>query len=110
MEALKKEIKETEKRIEERSKVIKKRVRSLQENGGSQNYINVLLGAQSFGDFITRATAVSTIVDADKDLLEEQEKDKNKLEKAMADLNTKLDEIQKTLADLKTLKRILTSS
>ncbi|MCY8404489.1 PcsB-like coiled-coil domain-containing protein [Bacillus sonorensis] len=107
VEALKKEIKETEKRIEERSKVIKKRVRSLQENGGSQNYINVLLGAQSFGDFITRATAVSTIVDADKDLLEEQEKDKNKLEKAIADLNTKLDEIQKTLADLKTLKKDL---
>ncbi|MDP4165597.1 MAG: NlpC/P60 family protein [Bacillota bacterium] len=104
VEALKKEIKETEKRIEERSKVIKNRVRSLQENGGSQNYLNVLLGAQSFGDFITRATAVSTIVDADKDLLDEQEKDKNKLEKAMSDLNTKLDEIQKTLADLKTLK------
>lgn len=79
-------------------------MRSLQENGGSQNYLNVLLGAQSFGDFITRATAVSTIVDADKDLLDEQEKDKNKLEKAMSDLNTKLDEIQKTLADLKTLK------
>ncbi|MEC1260204.1 NlpC/P60 family protein [Bacillus swezeyi] len=107
VESLKKEIKDTEKRIEERSKVIKKRVRSLQENGGSQNYINVLLGAQSFGDFITRATAVSTIVDADKDLLDEQEKDKNKLEKAMTDLNTKLDEIQKTLADLKTLKKDL---
>ncbi|MEC3608424.1 NlpC/P60 family protein [Bacillus glycinifermentans] len=105
--ALKKEIKETEKRIEERSKVIKKRVRSLQESGGSQSYINVLLGAQSFGDFISRATAVSTIVDADKDLLDEQEKDKNKLEKAMSDLNTKLDEIQKTLADLKNLKKDL---
>ena len=76
-----KEIKETEKRIEERSKVIKNRVRSLQENGGSQNYLNVLLGAQSFGDFITRATAVSTIVDADKDLLDEQEKDKTSLKK-----------------------------
>ncbi|NPC91441.1 peptidase C40 [Bacillus sp. WMMC1349] len=104
---LKKEIKETEKRIKDRSKKIKQRVRSLQENGGSQSYIDVLLGAQSFGDFISRATAVSTIMDADKDLLEEQEKDKNKLEKAMTDLNKKLDEIQTTLADLKKLKKDL---
>lgn len=89
-----KEIKETEARIEKRNEILKKRVRSLQESGGSQGYIDVLLGSTSFGDFISRATAVSSIVDADKDLIKQQEQDKAKLEDSEADLNDKLKEVQ----------------
>ncbi|MED0868576.1 peptidoglycan DL-endopeptidase CwlO [Bacillus spizizenii] len=104
---LKKEIKETEARIEKRNEILKKRVRSLQESGGSQGYIDVLLGSTSFGDFISRATAVSSIVDADKDLIKQQEQDKAKLEDSEADLNNKLKEVQAALAKLETMQKNL---
>lgn len=104
---LKKEIKETEARIEKRNEILKKRVRSLQESGGSQGYIDVLLGSTSFGDFISRATAVSSIVDADKDLIKQQEQDKAKLEDSEADLNNKLKEVQAALAKLETMQKDL---
>lgn len=104
---LKKEIKETEARIEKRNEILKKRVRSLQESGGSQGYIDVLLGSTSFGDFISRATAVSSIVDADKDLIKQQEQDKAKLEDSEADLNKKLKEVQAALAKLETMQKDL---
>ncbi|UQZ47483.1 peptidoglycan DL-endopeptidase CwlO [Bacillus sp. PK3-037] len=104
---LKKEIKETEARIEKRNEILKKRVRSLQESGGSQGYIDVLLGSTSFGDFISRATAVSSIVDADKDLIKQQEQDKAKLEDSEADLNGKLKEVQAALAKLETMQKDL---
>ncbi len=104
---LKKEIKETEARIEKRNEILKKRVRSLQENGGSQGYIDVLLGATSFGDFISRATAVSSIVDADKDLIKQQEQDKAKLEDAEAELNVKLKKVQDDLAKLESMQKDL---
>ncbi|AGE65088.1 secreted cell wall DL-endopeptidase [Bacillus subtilis XF-1] len=103
----KKEIKETEARIEKRNEILKKRVRSLQESGGSQGYIDVLLGSTSFGDFISRATAVSSIVDADKDLIKQQEQDKAKLEDSEADLNDKLKEVQAALAKLETMQKDL---
>ncbi|KAF1680606.1 MULTISPECIES: NlpC/P60 family protein [Bacillus] len=104
---LKKEIKETEARIEKRNGILKKRVRSLQESGGSQGYIDVLLGSTSFGDFISRATAVSSIVDADKELIKQQEQDKAKLEDSEADLNDKLKEVQTALAKLETMQKDL---
>ncbi|MGP8315815.1 peptidoglycan DL-endopeptidase CwlO [Bacillus subtilis] len=104
---LKKEIKETEARIEKRNEILKKRVRSLQESGGSQGYIDVLLGSTSFGDFISRATAVSSIVDADKDLIKQQEQDKAKIEDSEADLNDKLKEVQAALAKLETMQKDL---
>ncbi|MCI3984718.1 NlpC/P60 family protein [Bacillus vallismortis] len=104
---LKKEIKETEEKIKKRDKILKKRVRALQQSGGSQGYVDVLLGATSFGNLISRATAVSAIMDADKDLIKQQEQDKAKLEDSEADLNNKLKEVQAALAKLETMQKDL---
>ncbi|MCY7537548.1 C40 family peptidase [Bacillus pumilus] len=102
--ALKKDIADTEKRIEDRNKFLKKRVRALQESGGSTKYIDVLLGAKSFSDFISRAGAVSTLINADSEIIKEQEKDKAELQKSENELNTKLEDVQKTLTKLETLQ------
>ncbi|KEP28036.1 NlpC/P60 family protein [Bacillus zhangzhouensis] len=102
--ALKKDIADTEKRIEDRNKFLKKRVRALQESGGSTKYIDVLLGAKSFSDFISRAGAVSTLINADSEIIKEQERDKAELQKSENELNTKLEDVQKTLAKLETLQ------
>ncbi|MCZ2737055.1 NlpC/P60 family protein [Bacillus safensis] len=104
IKALKKEIADTEKRIEERNEFLKKRVRALQESGGSTKYIDVLLGAKSFSDFISRAGAVSTLINADSEIIKEQEKDKAELQKSENELNTKLENVQSTLAKLETLQ------
>lgn len=102
--ALKKDIADTEKRIEDRNKFLKKRVRAIQESGGSTKYIDVLLGAKSFSDFISRAGAVSTLINADSEIIKEQEKDKAELQKSENELNTKLENVQNTLAKLETLQ------
>lgn len=104
IKALKKEIADTEKRIEDRNKFLKKRVRALQESGGSTKYIDVLLGAKSFSDFISRAGAVSTLINADSEIIKEQEKDKAQLQKSENELNTKLENVQNTLSKLETLQ------
>lgn len=67
-------------RIEERDLLIKNRLRSMQHNGGNINYLQVLFGAQSFGDFINRVTAVTKILDSDRTIMSAQNEDKANLE------------------------------
>ncbi|MEC1259443.1 peptidoglycan DD-metalloendopeptidase family protein [Bacillus swezeyi] len=107
IDELKKQIKELKKKIEKRNKILKDRVRSIQENGGSIQYIDVLLGARSFADFISRAGAVSTIVEADKDLMEEQKRDLQLVEKKETKLSEDLETLEKALKDLEKLKKTL---
>ncbi|WP_232713520.1 murein hydrolase activator EnvC family protein [Bacillus xiapuensis] len=104
IEKLKKEIKQLKEQIAERNVVLKQRARSLQENGGSASYIDVLLGAKSFGDFINRATAATKLVNADKEILEDQEKDKKKLEKSEKEVEKKLNGLEEMLEELEQSK------
>ena len=101
---LKEEIEELKKRIEERNELLKQRARAMQTNGGSGSYIDVLLGASSFGDFIDRFTAVTTLVNADKQIMEEHQKDKEDVEKKQAEVESKLKELQSMLSDLENMK------
>ena len=54
-------IADLEKKIEERDVVLRDRVRAMQVKGGQVNYLDVLLGANSFADFIDRFSAVNII-------------------------------------------------
>ncbi|WLR55561.1 peptidoglycan DD-metalloendopeptidase family protein [Mesobacillus subterraneus] len=94
------EITELKKRIEKRNELLKDKARSFQENGGTVNYIDVLLGAQSFSDFVDRVGAVTTIVNADKDILEQHRQDKQ-------DLETKQQQVEAKLNSLKDMKKEL---
>lgn len=88
-------------RIEARNEILKDRARSLQESGGPINYLEVLLGAQSFGDFINRTEAVAVIVQADLDILKDHQNDKEKVEKAKVELNTQLQSLETMRSELK---------
>lgn len=103
-EELEKKIASTKKKIEERNDMLKSRARAIQENGSVSDYLDVLLSAESFGDFLDRAMAVNTIVNADQDILNQQEKDKKVLEDAESDLNLKLASIQEDLNKLEDLR------
>lgn len=80
IEELKISIAELEKKIAERDELLRERIRAVQASGGSVNYLDVLLGANSFIDFIDRFSAVNTLMEADRKILEEQAADKKALE------------------------------
>lgn len=104
IEKLKAEIEELKKRIEKRNELLQERARNIQTNGGSVNYLDVILGAESFGDFIDRVTAVTTLVNADKQIMEEQKADKEKLESNQAEVEQKLASLNGMLKELETLQ------
>lgn len=83
------EIKEVTKRIERRENILRERLRSMQITGGSVSYLEVLFGAQSFADLISRITAVNTIMKQDKVLIEDHKSDKLTLENNKQEMNEK---------------------
>jgi peptidoglycan hydrolase CwlO-like protein len=107
IETLKREIAEVQARIEKRNEILKERIRSLQESGGVISYLEVLLGAQSFSDFIDRMSAVTTIFEADQQIIREQQADKALKEKKEKELTDKLNRLQADLKELEQLKQKL---
>ena len=91
---LKESIKILEERIAERDKLLKERARTIQATGGVLSYLDVLLGASSFTDFISRATAVTTIIAADKNILEEHQRDHKELQENKQALEEQLEELE----------------
>ncbi|WP_400246538.1 murein hydrolase activator EnvC [Niallia sp. JL1B1071] len=107
IENLRGKMNDINKRIEAREGLLKVRVRSLQESGGNINYLDVLLGAKSFRDFINRTEAVIVFLEADRDILENHQKDKEQLTKVQSDLITKLSSLEALMADLKKMEEDL---
>lgn len=107
IEKLHASITELERKIEERDELLKERIRAVQVNGGSVSYLDVLLGANSFIDFIDRFSAVNTLMEADRNILKEQANDKKQLEVEKASLEKKLNEQEETKNKLVNLKASL---
>jgi peptidoglycan hydrolase CwlO-like protein len=103
------EIKVIQIRIQKRNEMLKDRARNYQENGGMVNYLDVLMGSSSFSDFVDRANAVATIMEADQDILKQAEADKQELEQKQTQVKKDLDGLQKMLSDLQSLKQKLNS-
>jgi peptidoglycan hydrolase CwlO-like protein len=104
---LRQEIAVVTERIKKRNELLKQRARSLQESGGTVDYLEVILGSQSFGDFVSRVSAVSTIVEADKEILREHEEDKRLKQEKETELQGQLASLQQKLKELETLKKEL---
>ncbi|MED3622873.1 murein hydrolase activator EnvC family protein [Neobacillus thermocopriae] len=100
-------IEELKDRIEKRNILLKERVRSYQENGLGINYLDVLLGSTSFSDFIERASAVATFMQADQDILKQHEADKNELEATQLQVKKELASLEKMVAELESMKKQL---
>lgn len=109
IEALFESIEQLEKKIEERDLVLRERVRAMQINGGSVNYLDVLLGANSFADFIDRFSAVSSLMEADREIMKQQNEDKEQLENEKKLVEQKLSEQEDKKAELEGLKASLDS-
>ncbi|MBV7505752.1 peptidoglycan DD-metalloendopeptidase family protein [Bacillus sp. sid0103] len=102
------ETKVIQERIKKRNVLLKDRARSYQENGGMVNYLDVLMGSTSFSDFIDRANAVATIMQADQDIIKQHEADKEELAQKQAKVEKDLSSLEEMLADLKNMNQQLT--
>ncbi|EJS50395.1 cell wall-binding protein [Bacillus cereus] len=135
--AIQRKIDETHKQIEQkkadiivledkvlaRKDIMKKRMVSVQNSSNTSLVVEVVVESKNFADFIQRMNAVSTILDADKEILRLQEQDlrqieedktaidekeaslvvdKQKLAKAQADLQDNLKKRQDNLQTVQT--------
>jgi peptidoglycan hydrolase CwlO-like protein len=107
IEKLKEEIEVLEKRIKERDELLKERVSSMYESGGAVNYLDVLLGAKDFGDFLDRVFALNVIAEQDKAILEEHKQDKASVEKKKGEVESELTSLNKDLNELEGLNQKL---
>ena len=89
------------KKLEAQRKVLERRMRDIYKNG-QVNYLDVLLGAKDFGDFVTRMDILKKILAYDTALIQGTRADKEKLAKAKAQLEidrAKIVELRKIAAE-----------
>lgn len=77
------ELEAAEERLEAVEDQLKQRVKSMYMNGNT-SYLEILFGAQSFSDFISRVNMLKFIVDNDNQMIAEVAADKNTNEQAKA--------------------------
>ncbi|MEB2280295.1 C40 family peptidase [Lysinibacillus xylanilyticus] len=95
------DIVDTKKRIEQRSAILNDRMAAYQAQDNTVGvYLNAVLEAKSFADLMDRVVAVKTLMDADQELVDQQEADKANLEKQKATLDEKQKELQKQFQEL----------
>lgn len=105
---LEKAIAELQQKIDERTELLEERARAIQTSG-TVSYLDVLLGANSFVDFIDRFSAVTTLIDADRQIMSDQKKDQQSLEEQKQLLEDTKKQLEENQEKLKTLKASLDS-
>nr|WP_107840392.1 M23 family metallopeptidase [Metasolibacillus meyeri] len=99
-------IAELEGKIEARDELLRERMRAIQANG-TVSYLDVLLGANSFVDFIDRFSAVSTLMEADRQIMRDQKRDIESLEEQKLLLENKKKKLEENQAELERLRASL---
>lgn len=107
IDALNRSIEALEQKIKERDDVLRERLRSIQAQGTTVSYLEVLLGATSFADFIDRFSAASTVMDADRQIMKQQEDDVAQIEDEKLQVEKTLKSLQAQEDELKQLQQLL---
>ncbi|MBT2729395.1 C40 family peptidase [Bacillus sp. ISL-75] len=100
VKVLQQEVMDIQERINKRNEIIKKRALSLQASGGKVSYIDVILGASNFSDFVGRLGAVSTLVEADQDLVTKHIEDQKEVQMKQSSVVKKLNDLQNMKTEL----------
>jgi murein DD-endopeptidase MepM/ murein hydrolase activator NlpD len=80
---------EAKERVAKREALLKTRVKSMYERG-NVSYLDVLLGASDFGDFLTRMQGLKLIAEQDTRILEDNIRDKETIEKKKKEIDHQL--------------------
>jgi 3D (Asp-Asp-Asp) domain-containing protein len=101
IEAKKEEIVTIEDKMLARKDIMKQRLVALQHDNNLTLAVKVIFESKSFDDLIQRASAVSALFDADKNILQDQENDLKQIEQAKKEIDKQeqvLQEEQQNLA------------
>jgi 3D (Asp-Asp-Asp) domain-containing protein len=85
-----------------RKDVMEQRLVSLQQSDQTNAFIDTLFSAENFSDFVARITAVTTLFNADRDILTQHQDDLNRIEENKKEIDKQeknLVEEQQKLAD-----------
>ncbi|MFX3618318.1 MAG: NlpC/P60 family protein [Sporolactobacillus sp.] len=111
IDALKSDIGVIQKRIDARKTILDQRLVSIYKNGGTADYLEVLMGSKSFGDFVNRVKALHMITSQDQKILTDQQNDKEAVSKKKKTIETKqasnvakLEELKNTLSQVEQLQ------
>ena len=104
---LQKDIEVLTERIAKREDAIRNQARDVQVNNQSSVFVKALLDATSFSDALGRLKAMTTIVNANNDLVNQQKADKKAVEDKKAENEEKQEEIAKNQATLEEQKGTL---
>ena len=104
---LQKDIEVLTERIAKREEAIRNQARDVQVNNQSSVYVKALLDATSFTDALGRLKAMTTIVNANNDLVNQQKADKKAVEDKKVENEAKQEEIAKNQAPLEEQKGTL---
>ncbi|MCJ0572038.1 peptidoglycan DD-metalloendopeptidase family protein [Enterococcus cecorum] len=91
---------ELQEKIEKRSEKIRDLARSTQLNQKSDTMLSALLEAKSVGDLVNKLFAIFTFVQANQNLLAQQEADQRELQKTKEQAEQNLQTINDSIADL----------
>ncbi len=93
VDIVRRDLKDAEERLGERTAVLNVRVKDIYMNG-QVSYLEVLMSANSFSDFVTRFEFLSRIVKQDTELVNAIQAERRKIANKKADLEMKLNEIK----------------
>ncbi|MBO8164343.1 MAG: peptidoglycan DD-metalloendopeptidase family protein [Brevibacillus sp.] len=90
-------------RVAKRDSLLKTRLKAMYERG-SVSYLEVLLGSTDFSDFLNRFSALQTIFEQDKRILEDNIRDKETIEAKKKEVNQHLAKLEQMYAEAEALK------
>ncbi|MFD0696282.1 murein hydrolase activator EnvC family protein [Paenibacillus sp. GCM10027628] len=93
-----KQLDEAEARVASRDQMLKSRLRLMYMNG-FVSYMDVLMSATSFSDFLNRLEALKSIVNQDKEILESNKKDRDTVEQKKHETEQQLDQVKALYAE-----------
>lgn len=93
------ELEQAEERVVNRDELLQSRMRLMYTNG-FVSYLDVLLSATSFNDFLDRFDALQSILSQDRDILEEHKKDKELVVQKKADVELQFAQVQELYYEL----------
>lgn len=91
---LNKEIEIIQERIDKRSTILGNRLHAMQSSDGNITYLEVLFGSKDFIDFISRLSAIKSIIDQDHQIVTDQIKDRELIENKRNEIRNKKNQIQ----------------
>lgn len=86
--------------IAQRDEKLKEQARNVQENHNTDGFLSAILSSESINEAFSRAMALNTIVDANNEILQEQQKDKERLEELSIESEERLRVIEEKSAEL----------